>query len=39
MARNSSQTIELFLCYAREDEELRKGLEKQLQALAEARAY
>jgi tetratricopeptide (TPR) repeat protein len=25
--------IELFICYAREDEELRKGLEKQLRAL------
>jgi tetratricopeptide (TPR) repeat protein len=26
-------TIEIFLCYAHEDEELRKGLEKQLRAL------
>src|SRR6266699_1397276 len=27
------QSIEIFFCYAREDEELRQGLEKQLQAL------
>ncbi len=28
-----ASTIEIFFCYAREDEELRKGLEKQLRAL------
>src|SRR5437867_3843852 len=26
-------SIEIFFCYAREDEELRQGLEKQLKAL------
>ncbi len=28
-----SKPIEIFLCYAREDEALRQGLEKQLRAL------
>jgi hypothetical protein len=28
-----ASTIEIFFCYAREDEELREGLEKQLRAL------
>ena len=34
MATSSSQDIELFLCYAHEDEELRQNLEKQLRALS-----
>jgi WD40 repeat protein len=29
----SIMTVEIFFCYAREDEDLRKGLEKQLRAL------
>ncbi len=33
MATDSSQAIELFLCYAHKDEELRQSLEKQLRAL------
>ena len=28
-----ASAIEIFFCYAREDEELLKGLEKQLHAL------
>ena len=33
MTTNSSPPIELFLCYAHEDEELRLSLERQLRAL------
>ena len=33
MAINSSSIIKIFLCYAREDEDLRQSLEKQLRAL------
>jgi TIR domain/NB-ARC domain len=33
MAINSSSVIKIFLCYAREDEDLRQSLEKQLRAL------
>ena len=33
MGAEPTDTIEIFICYAREDEEYRKGLEKQLRVL------